>query len=48
VQRLHTRLVADPYALREAARRRAELYSWDTSAQLMLDVHRDVSANPTT
>jgi alpha-1,6-mannosyltransferase len=48
VQRLHTRLVADPYALRQAARHRAELYSWDTSAQLMLDVHRDVSATPTT
>jgi alpha-1,6-mannosyltransferase len=38
-----TRLVADPYALCQAARTRAELYSWDTSAQLMLDAHRDVS-----
>jgi len=40
--------MADPYALRQAARRHAELYSWDTSAQLMLDVHREVSANATT
>jgi alpha-1,6-mannosyltransferase len=45
VQRLHTRLVADPYALHEAARRRAELYSWDTSAARMLDVHREVAPN---
>ena len=43
VQRLYDRLVADPYALCQAARTRAELYSWDTSAQLMLDAHRDVS-----
>ncbi len=47
VERLHTRLVADPYGLRQAARRRAELYSWDTSAQLMLDVHDEVSESPT-
>ncbi|HEY5483291.1 MAG TPA: glycosyltransferase [Propionibacteriaceae bacterium] len=44
VQRLRTRLVADPYGLRQSARTRAELYSWDTSAARMLAVHADVSA----
>jgi alpha-1,6-mannosyltransferase len=44
VQRLRTRLVADPYHLRQSARTRAELYSWDTSAARMLAVHADVSA----
>jgi alpha-1,6-mannosyltransferase len=44
VQRLRARLVDDPQALREAARTRAELYSWDTSAARMLAVHREVSA----
>lgn len=44
VQRLHARLVADPYALHMAARARAELYSWDTSAQRMLAVHAEVTA----
>jgi alpha-1,6-mannosyltransferase len=47
VERLHTRLVAEPYAVRQAARRRAELYSWDTSAQLMLDAHHQVSVETT-
>jgi alpha-1,6-mannosyltransferase len=44
VQRLRTRLVADPCGLRQSARTRAELYSWDTSAARMLAVHADVSA----
>jgi alpha-1,6-mannosyltransferase len=44
VQRLHTRLVADPEALRHAGRERAEHYSWDTSAHRMLAVHAEVSA----
>lgn len=43
VQRLRTRLVDDPQSLRQAARRRAELYSWDTSAERMLAVHREVA-----
>jgi alpha-1,6-mannosyltransferase len=43
VQRLGTRLVADPYGLRQSARTRAELYSWDTSAARMLAVHAEVS-----
>ncbi len=43
VQRLHGRLLSDPEGLRGAARSRAEGYSWDTSAQLMLAVHQDVS-----
>ena len=47
VERLHVRLVADPYALRQAARSRAELYSWDTSARRMLAVHDEVSATRT-
>jgi alpha-1,6-mannosyltransferase len=47
VERLHTRLVTEPYAVRQAARRRAELYSWDTSAQLMLDAHHEVSVETT-
>jgi alpha-1,6-mannosyltransferase len=46
VQRLRTRLVDDPLSLRQAARTRAELYSWDTSADRMLAVHREVSATP--
>jgi alpha-1,6-mannosyltransferase len=46
VQRLRTRLVDDPPGLRKAARTRAELYSWDTSAARMLAVHREVSATP--
>jgi alpha-1,6-mannosyltransferase len=46
VERLHTKLVADPYALREAARTRAELYSWDTSAQRMLEIHTEVTKAP--
>lgn len=44
VQRLRARLVADPAALRHAARGRAELYSWDTSAARMLAVHREVGS----
>ncbi len=47
VQRLRTRLVADPHGLRQSARTHAEQYSWDTSAQRMLDVHREVSAHHT-
>ncbi len=43
VQRLGTRLVDDPHSLRQAARTRAELYSWDTSAARMLAVHAEVS-----
>lgn len=43
VERLHARLVADPYALRQAARTHAELYSWDTSAERMLAVHDEVA-----
>lgn len=46
VEGLHARFLADPYGLRHAARTRAELYSWDTSANLLLNVHREVSANP--
>lgn len=46
VERLHARLLADPYAMRQAARRRAEQYSWDTSAQRMLAVHADVTTPP--
>jgi alpha-1,6-mannosyltransferase len=44
VQRLRTRLLADPHGLRQSARTHAEQYSWDTSAQLMLAAHHDVSA----
>lgn len=45
VQRLRRRLVDDPTALRQAARTRAELFSWDTSAERMLAVHAEVARN---
>ncbi|HET7724332.1 MAG TPA: glycosyltransferase [Propionibacteriaceae bacterium] len=45
VQRLHARLLSDPEGLRRAARVRAERYRWETSAELMLAVHAEVSAS---
>ncbi|HSN10966.1 MAG TPA: glycosyltransferase, partial [Propionibacteriaceae bacterium] len=44
VQRLHARLLSDAEELHRAARQRAELYTWDASAQRMLSVHSEVSA----
>lgn len=43
VQRLRDRLLADPVGLRQAARSRAELYSWGASAHRMLAVHQEVA-----
>ncbi len=43
VQRLHQRLASDPKGVRQAARARAEHYSWETSARLMLAVHQEVA-----
>lgn len=43
VERLYAKVVADPQGVRQAARTRAELYSWDASAARMLAVHREVT-----